>query len=193
VLGADEIILRLAGAAPERRLAPPDTMGAITYWFEVVAGLHAAFGVLLYAEVFLPAHARRTPERREAALARIHDPATRARTAHLVEHGVAAARRVTCLDAVSAAFAAADLQLAAHPWLTGPEFSLADVALFPYVHTPMRLVSDLWFDRLPNLARWLGQMRARAAFAEAILNHPYPEELWAAVLAAPTGGGFRPA
>lgn len=192
VLGADEIMLRLAGLRPDRRLAPVAARETIAHWLEVVAGLHASFGPLLYAEIFLPAWARRDPARLDRTLDNIRDSAVAVRTAALIEHGIPAPRLATCLEGVRAAFQATDAQLAGQRWVAGPEFTLADIALFPYVHTPMRRVSDLWFGRLPNLTRWLARMRSRPAFVEAWLNHPCSDELWAAVLAAPGGGGFRP-
>ena len=42
-----------------------------------------------------------------------------------------------------------------------------------------------------HVERWLRQMRERPAYVEAIVNFPYDGELWAAVQAAPHGGGFR--
>ncbi len=63
-------------------------------------------------------------------------------------------------------FAVADGALAAHPWLAGDSFSVADIALGPYAY--------VWFElpierpATPHLDRWYGELRKRPAWAKVV-------------------------
>jgi len=62
-------------------------------------------------------------------------------------------------------------------WLVGDEFGLADVSLTPYVNrVAMMGMTGWWDDRLPNLARWWGQIQEVPTFQSAILDW-CPEDL----------------
>ena len=70
--------------------------------------------------------------------------------------------------------------LAARQWLAGDAFSLADVAIVPYVTRLDRLgLSAMWAMR-PHVARWYDDMRARPSFDSAITafrSNEYDDEL----------------
>jgi glutathione S-transferase len=55
------------------------------------------------------------------------------------------------------------------PWLAGSAFSMADIALAPYVNRLNALaMSGLWTEgRLPRVGAWFERVRARPAFAAA--------------------------
>ena len=61
--------------------------------------------------------------------------------------------------------------LAANEWLAGPSFSLADIALAPYVNRLAMLgMTGFWANgRLPHVADWFERMRARPTFAPQLL------------------------
>ncbi|WP_440995392.1 glutathione binding-like protein [Arhodomonas sp. SL1] len=54
-----------------------------------------------------------------------------------------------------------DRQLAAHAWLAGEEYSVADIAAFPWIRPHRNQGQDL--DDYPNLKRWYQAMDAREA------------------------------
>lgn len=193
VLGADVIMRRLAAFSGSHRILPdePEAAQRIARWLDAIDRFHLRYGFLLYQEVLLPLHRSRTHERRAQALARIADVRTRERMADLIRNGLKKQVLEDSERSVAAGFEAAEQTLERSEWLAGEQFSMADIALFPYVNTPMHRVSDIWFGKLPRVTRWLKSMRARPAFIEAVVNHPYCEELWAAVESAPHGGGFR--
>lgn len=59
--------------------------------------------------------------------------------------------------------------LAAGPWILGESFSLADIALAPYISRMELLgMSGLWVPHRPNIAGWLSRIKARPAFKTAI-------------------------
>lgn len=68
--------------------------------------------------------------------------------------------------------------LSAHEWLAGETFSLADVALTPYVNRLDMLSMDaMWRGgRLPNVERWFDRIKAMETFGPAFLDW-CPEEL----------------
>ncbi|MBO6538025.1 MAG: glutathione S-transferase family protein [Rhizobiaceae bacterium] len=56
-------------------------------------------------------------------------------------------------------------------WLAGPDFSLADIGLVPYVLRLDHLgLGNLTIERRPNVCRWLDAMRSRKSYEEAILG-----------------------
>jgi glutathione S-transferase len=68
-------------------------------------------------------------------------------------------------------------------WLTGEQFTMADVALAPYVNRLQALALDtIWSDgRLPRVDAWFARIRKRASFAAAF-ERWMPEELAAEML-----------
>lgn len=59
-----------------------------------------------------------------------------------------------------------------HQWLAGDTFSLADVALAPYVNRlDMLSMSGMWTDgRLPRVAAWFDRIKAMESFAPTFLD-----------------------
>jgi glutathione S-transferase len=62
--------------------------------------------------------------------------------------------------------------LADGPWLTGAHFSIADIAMAPYVNRlAMLQLSEIWEGGcLPRVADWFGRLRARQTFKPALLD-----------------------
>ena len=58
-----------------------------------------------------------------------------------------------------------DDKLKTGPWLAGPTFSLADIALTPYVtRLDMMSMSAMWTESRPNLTKWLERIKARPTY-----------------------------
>lgn len=57
-------------------------------------------------------------------------------------------------------------------WLVGDEFSIADIALTPYVNRLAMLgMNRMWENgRLPEVERWFARMRKRATFINALID-----------------------
>jgi glutathione S-transferase len=62
--------------------------------------------------------------------------------------------------------------LADSPWLVGGEFSMADIALAPYVNRLQVLaMENLWTGgRLPRLESWFERIRARPTFQPSLVD-----------------------
>lgn len=54
-----------------------------------------------------------------------------------------------------------DKRLAAHAWLAGDEYTIADMASYPWIGAYEKLPAD--FDAFPNLKRWHADIAARPA------------------------------
>jgi ganglioside-induced differentiation-associated protein 1 len=68
-----------------------------------------------------------------------------------------------------AAFAKLEARLSSNPWLSGHEFGLADTSWAGNVHRMALMRFPL--DRTPKLSRWYRRIKARPAFADAILEY----------------------
>jgi ganglioside-induced differentiation-associated protein 1 len=64
--------------------------------------------------------------------------------------------------------------LATRPWLAGETFSLADIAVTPYVNRlDMLGMTPMWEG--PRVAEWFSRIKARAAFKPAFLDWCPPD------------------
>ena len=67
-----------------------------------------------------------------------------------------------------------DRTLADNPWLAGPDYSLADIDVVPYVWRLRNLnLSGLW-DTMPRIQDWLDRVSARQSFRETIIDTELP-------------------
>jgi glutathione S-transferase len=66
--------------------------------------------------------------------------------------------------------------LAKQTWLAGDTFSLADIAMTPYVNRlDMLGMSQMWEKTRPQLTDWFERIKARAAFKPALLDWCPPD------------------
>ena len=62
------------------------------------------------------------------------------------------------------------------PWLAGETFSLADIAVTPYVNRlDMLGMSELWTRSRPRVSGWFARIKARPAFKPALLDWCPPD------------------
>ena len=76
-----------------------------------------------------------------------------------------------CLERGHAALAVMEQHLAKHDWFTGPEYGVADIALFAYTDVAGHGGFDL--SAYPALRGWLARVRATPGFAA--MPDPAPE------------------
>lgn len=66
--------------------------------------------------------------------------------------------------------------LAARPWLVGETFSLADIAVTPYVNRlDMLGMASMWVGKRPRVTEWFNRIKARKAFKPAFLDWCPPD------------------
>ena len=66
--------------------------------------------------------------------------------------------------------------LATRPWLAGETFSLADIAVTPYVNRlDMLGMAPMWEGKRPRVTEWFNRIKARAAFKPSFLDWCPPD------------------
>jgi glutathione S-transferase len=112
----------------------------------------------------------RPPEEIERYLSVIPEEAERESRRDLIANGVASSRFSGAVSRMGAFLSEMEAALAGAEWLIGERFTLADIAVAPYV---LR-VSDtglggLWSEgRRPAVADWLERLRKRPSFEKAV-------------------------
>ena len=104
-----------------------------------------------------------TPEaEKQAALAKIPDPERR-RTWELLMHDATPPDEIAESEGrVTDGLAPLESMLAEHPYLAGPEFSLADIcAMATFYHLPISRPDDINGTTTPHLWEWLARCHAR--------------------------------
>ncbi len=192
---ADVIMEYIEDSFPGPALRPADTYERawMRLWLKTIEQMHEAYSVAFQDQIALPMHRRRHPAERHALLSTLPDPFEALRMQRWMETDIAGADVERALGSIESVFDQMEGQLADTTWLTGESFSLADMAMLPYVDTPMHLVSALWYQRKPGIARWLERMRARPSYDAAILAFPPNGEGLEAIELASAGGGRRAA
>ena len=91
--------------------------------------------------------------------------------------GIESKEMLNSLHAYQRFLTEVDRTLAENPWLAGPEFSLADIDVVPYVWRLRNLhLSGIW-NTMPRIQDWLDRVAARPSFRETIIETELPE--WA--------------
>lgn len=155
-------------AFPDPPLRPADLVerAAMRRWANLPdQGLHAACGTVSNALAFRYQFLALSADEREANLAQTPDPARRERKRMGIERGMdwpPAGDAVRFYDSVLARM---DATLGTDKsWLVGNAYSLADVAMTPYVVRLDQLSLAWMWDRRPGVARWYAAIRARPNF-----------------------------
>jgi glutathione S-transferase len=184
IMESTVILEYLEDAFPEKSLRPSSNAGRarMRLWAKIPDdGLHAACGSVTYAAAFAPQlRANHTQAEWEERLGKLPDRARAARQRQIIEHGFKAPVVKDAVLLHDKVLKDMDAALAKQPWLAGEEFSLADIAIVPYVTRLDRLGLDgMWASR-PNVARWFVEMQARPSFDTAITafrSNAYDDEL----------------
>jgi ganglioside-induced differentiation-associated protein 1 len=88
-----------------------------------------------------------------------------------VQHGMQAPGAADKLRLYDAYLHKMETALAGSDWLVGDAFSMADIAMTPYVNRLAALAMDaLWRERLPRVEDWFERVRSRPTFKGALLD-----------------------
>lgn len=165
----------LEDIAPEPPLYPRDAYerAQARLWAKTVdEELHPACSALTYIVSHRHAILRSGADSFEAFLERGADEgrAARERKWQWIRYGLEAPGAAEQVRAYAAAIRRMQDALAERDWLVGERFSIADLAMAPYVNRLETLAMDgLWRDgRLPGVERWFERIRERRAFRDAI-------------------------
>ncbi len=169
---------------PDHSLRPADAFerARMRLWTKIPDdGLHVACASVTYASAFVhQLKKHHDPREMEQRLAKLPDRARAARQRQILDLEFEAPfvkDAVLLHDKVLKEMEAA---LANASWLNGAVFSLADIAIIPYVTRLDRLgLEGMWAER-PNVARWFAAVKARPSFNTAITafrSTAYDDEL----------------
>lgn len=164
---------------PDPPLRPADALGRArmrvwTKWPD--EGGHAANGAIGFALSHRHLIKDTSKEAIEAHLDRIPDPARRERQRASIEQGLDAPIVLDAVRRFADLMVRMDRALADGPWLAGDRYSLADIALTPYVTRLDDMgMSGFWNGRWPRVADWYARIRARPSHRRTIYDEGNPE------------------
>ena len=168
----------------EKPLRPETPLGAarMRMWTKVPdEGLHTACASVTYAASF--AHQLRNHHDKadwEKRLAKLPDRARAQRQRQIFDMGFDAPFVKDAVLLHDKVLKDMNTALDDNEWLAGAQFSLADIAMIPYVTRLDRLgLDEMWAQR-PSVARWFEAVQARPSFASAVIafsSNTYDDEL----------------
>ena len=105
----------------------------------------------------------------EDRLAKLPDRAAAARQRQIIEQGICGSlRQGRCPVLHAKILKEVEASLAKSKWLAGENFTLADIAIIPYVTRLDRLGLDGMWAAYPNVTRWFSNVQSRKSFETAI-------------------------
>lgn len=170
VIESTVILQYVDDAFPGPRLTPKDAQLAarMRVWLLRTLDIHAATAVLTFATAFRAGLMKRSAADREAYFQRIPNPTKQAKRRELVEKGIASDQVDDAILTFARLFEDMAQATASAPWLLGEAYSLADIALLPYVDRLDRLGLDTFWAGHPSVAGWLKRSRSRESYASAV-------------------------
>ena len=163
-----------AFAAPP--LKPADARGRarMRLWTKVPdEGIHVACASVSFSAAFAKQlQCEFTPAAMEKRLAGMPDQARAGRQRAIMEHGFNAPFVKDAVLLFDKTYQAMEEVLGDGPWLAGQSFSLADIALTPYLDRLNRLgLSPMWTRARPLLTDWFARIRARPSYDQAYTSY----------------------
>lgn len=159
---------------PENPLRPDDAYAAaqMRIWTKRVdERLHPMTSVLTYTashrHTILESN---TAEQVEKIINETRDPVKQQRKREWIEMGIDAPTARQAVSEFRKTLHDMDNVLSAHPWLAGENYSLADIALTPYLNRLSMLSMDAFWKPYANVADWFGRVQSRASFGPALLK-----------------------
>lgn len=170
----------LDDAYPQTGFRPNDAhlTAKMRFWMKHVDNkLHPSCGAIQWPMVMRPAMMEKSPEEREALLAKIPEKPRRERQRRLVEKGLDAPDVADAVKTYRRTIQDMEKDLTGQDWLLGTEISLADICLIPYFQTLLQFEWTDLYEDCPNVRRWTEKWFARPSFVEAVSADFAPEKL----------------
>jgi len=152
---------------PSLRPADPVVRARMRVWTKIPDdGVHPACAVMSNTIAFRHQFLAMPKADTERNLELTPDPARRERKRQGIEYGLEAPFLPPAVKLHDRTLAKMDRQLQQTRWLAGDDFTLADIALIPYVVRLEHLgQSWMWTESRPAVGRWLEQCRKRAGYS----------------------------
>jgi len=154
------------------RPADPVQRARMRYWTKQLDDtIHVATSVVTLSiairHQFLELHDEKAVD---DLLAAVPDPKRRASKKFAIERGLDHPELQSSLLRLEKMLEDMDDALQTRQWLAGPDYSLADVGLVPYVLRLHHLGLGDLIEREKNVARWFDAIRSRKAYGQALLG-----------------------
>ena len=165
---------------PDPALMPADPMGRarVRYWMrQTDERIHTACVVLSNTIAFRHQWLSRPPEELAETIRKTPDFEIRERRRDIVENGANSFRFKAAVMAYRALTSEMQEALAKVRWLADDQFTLCDIALFPYINRAAELQLALFWEDLPDVARWYAGMCDRASIQSAVRDYDEPTYL----------------
>lgn len=169
VLHSNEIMRYLCGLNPPHPLsaASNEHSESCSNWLDLATRFHVAINAITYVCVNRSKLLALSPEQRERRFQSIPDRARSDRLRQIVEHGFDAKPVSTALAAFGEILPQLQEASDRNRWLTGDHITLADYAIFPFVHRLHLLGFDLLWAK-GSLTRWHDDVVQRPAYNAAV-------------------------
>jgi len=167
------ILQWLEESFPAVRLIPADPIdrARMRVWLsQVDIDIHTAINALSFAIVFRHSFLAMAKERLEATYDGIVGAEKRWRRRELVEKGLDSPLVGFAVERFVRLFADMERSLGNHAYLMGGDYTLADLALTPYIERLIALGYGPIVAQYPGLTHWWGLIVSRANYRQAILD-----------------------
>ena len=165
---------------PARPLRPADPFGRarVRLWTKQLdEGIHdAGIAVISFALAFRHQYLTKG-EAGKAMLESIPDPIKRERRRDVIEKGLDSPFFKIAISRMLELYDDMEARLAEHPWLVGPDYSIADASFTPYVVRLDHLNILGLLDGHPRVMDWYNRPKARPSFQDAIVKWENPDYL----------------
>jgi glutathione S-transferase len=162
-------------AGPALLPADPYGRACVRLWTKREDTIHDAINTMTAAILFRAELLQKPPEERRKRYEKMPDPAKRAKWEEIIEKGLASGLVDEALARFAKLFRDMEKALAKGPWLTGAEFTLADIGQISFFYRlEMLECSGIWTEHFPKVADWFERCKARPSFKTAILDHIPP-------------------
>ena len=178
VLDHDGVLIRestviceyLDGLDDATRLVPPGALAQarMRIWGVNTAEYHDSVNTLTFSSFQRRMLLAKSPEELAARWAAMPDKIRVRKTLDLMEHGAESIFVPVAFRRLQRMCAEMEEALAAHDWLLGPDYSLADAMLTAYVFRLHCLgMHALWEARYPQVTGWVARVMARPSWDQA--------------------------
>jgi glutathione S-transferase len=179
VIESSVILYYIDEAFPEKPLMPADprARARVRLYNKLIDEyVHNSCTILSFATAFRDRLARMSPEAREAELAKSPSKKRSEYKRDVVAHGLGSHYVVEALEHHEKMLDWMQEGSKAAPYLAGDAFSLADVAVVPYILRLELLKLDRMWDERPGVAAWWERVRARPSVEAAIFKRMTPAD-----------------
>lgn len=171
IVESNVIIEYLEDEFPDIPLRPANSLARakMRYWIQFSADVaYDAVALPTWMKISAPAARKLSDEQLQEVLSRIPTKERRERWARVAREGILQEEIEQCYAEMSRVLERIEQALARSRWLAGETYSLADIAIVPFIDRIGNLRPDLCPPgRYPAVADWYRRLRARAAFAPA--------------------------